>query len=187
MIALPIDFNPLQLRIAHDRDEGAYKQLFLHFHKLLFQFAFSLLKSKELSEEVVSDVMMNVWNLEERLAEVKNLKVYLYRAIRNTCINYLKKQNSTKSWDIEDVDVELYCNQETPENLLIGRELHNKISILISQLPPKTQMVYKLVKEDRMSYKEVAEIMGITVNTVDAHLYKAVNRLLAGLKTYTKQ
>jgi len=186
MIVLSNNFIPIQLRIAHDRDESAYKQLFLNFHKPLLQFAFSILKNKELSEEVVSDVMMNLWNLEDRLAEVKDLKVYLYRAIRNTCINYLKKQRSSKSWDIEAVDVLLFYNEETPETLLIDRELHKKITFLIKQLPPKTQMVYKLVKEDRMTYKEVAEIMSITVNTVDAHLYKAVNKLLTALKIYNK-
>ena len=73
-----INIVDLQNRIATDRDETAYKELFIFFYKPLFQFARCLTKEHESAEELVSDVMMKIWELREALADIRNLKIYLY-------------------------------------------------------------------------------------------------------------
>jgi RNA polymerase sigma-70 factor (ECF subfamily) len=180
----PADINRLQKLIASERDESAYKTLFFHFYKPLFRFAYSFTKSKESAEEIVSDVMMKIWSMKAELAEINNLKVYLFRAIKNTSINYLSKTSNSTSWDIEHINAELYLDLYTPEDFTICEELRKRIQTAIKELPPKCQMVYKLVREDGFSYKEVASILEISENTVDRHLNNALHKLINAVKVH---
>lgn len=173
----------LQSRIAHERDESAYKQLFLFFYNDLQQFAYSIVKERETADEIYSDVMLKIWNLGEGLATVNNLRVYLFKAIRNTALNYLAK-NRIRPLDIDAVPVELNLDVYNPETKLLQGELREKISQAIHSLPPKCQMVYKLVREDGLSYREVGEILGISEKTVDSHLNNALHKLIKSVKVY---
>ena len=82
----------LQQQIALFNNQQAYSELFLHFYPSLQQFAFSFLKSKQLSEEAVSDVFIKIWENRKTLHTITNLKFYLFTSTRNTALNYLKKQ-----------------------------------------------------------------------------------------------
>jgi RNA polymerase sigma-70 factor (ECF subfamily) len=73
--------------------------------------------------------------------------------------------------------VELDLSLYNPEELMLREELRQKIAQAIRELPPKCQMVYKLVREDGFRYKEVAAILNISENTVDRHLSNALHKL----------
>lgn len=180
----PVDIAYLQKQIAIARDESAYKKLFFYFYKPLFRFALTFVKTKGSSEEIVSDVMLKVWSMKEGLLEIENLKLYLFRAIKNTSINYLSKSSKWTSWDLENIQVELQLDLYTPEDSLICDELKRKIVTAIKELPPKCQMVYKLVREDGFTYKEVATLMEISENTVDRHLNNALHKLIRAVKVH---
>lgn len=178
------ELHMLQRKIAYDRDEQSYKQLFLLFYKGLSGFAGSIVKSPESAEEIVSDVLMKVWLMKQQLADVKSLKVYLYAAIKNASLNYLVKHHHYTSWDIENIDVSPNLDLYNPEERLLCEELRQCIADTIGNLPPKCQMVYKLVREERCSYKEAAAIMDISENTVDRHLSIALQKLGEAVKAY---
>jgi RNA polymerase sigma-70 factor (ECF subfamily) len=181
---LQLDILFLQSKVAYERDQRAYKQLFVHFHKALHQFAFSITGDREGAEEIVSDVMMKVWRQGEGLANVQNLQVYLFRAVKNTSLNFLASNSKHRSVALDNITITLNSECCHPEKHALYRELHGKIQAIVSSLPPKCQMVYKLVKEDGFSYKEVAEIMNVSVNTVDNHLFKAIKKITLSLKPY---
>ncbi len=174
----------LQSKVALERDEHAYKHLFLYFYKGLTQFAFGIVKTREASEEVVSDVMLKVWTLKEDLTHVTNLKFYLYKATKNTALNYLNSNAKYNFQNIESVN-ELICfDTSTPEETILRNEWKKEIMTIVERLPPKCQMVYKLIKEDGFTYKEVAVLMDISENTVDRHLSIALHKLIKGMKIY---
>ncbi len=179
-----IDIGLIQHDIAVNRDEYAYKKLFLYFHKQLIRFAYSYVKLNEAAEEVVSDVFMKIWDLGERLNDVENLKIYLFTATKNTALNYLSKYHKYTVWDLENVEVELDENAYNPAEMFLRREFQEKILHAIKELPPKCQMVYKLIREDGMSYKEVSAILNISVNTVENHMTAALHKLAGALKAY---
>jgi RNA polymerase sigma-70 factor (ECF subfamily) len=181
-----IDIPFLQHRVGLHRDERSYKSLFLFFHKDLLRFAFSIVKSQEASEEIVSDVMMKLWSLREGILQISNLKLYLFQAIKNTSLNYLSRNQNYTSWDIEHVSIQPNLGVYDPEEEMLQEELLGKIAAAIDELPPKCQMVYKLVREDGFSYKEVAEIMSISENTVDRHLNNALHKLMKAISTYVQ-
>lgn len=179
-----MDITLLQEQIATFRNEGAYKQLFLHFYKGLVRFADTYVRQNEVAEEIVSDAMLKVWTMKEALLGVRNLKVYLFTAVKNAAINYLVKNRNYTTWDIDNIAPGTFVSYLTPEEVTISRELKNDFAKAIRQLPPKCQMVYKLVREDSFSYKEVATIMEISENTVDRHLNIAMRRLADVFKSY---
>jgi RNA polymerase sigma-70 factor (family 1) len=179
-----IDTPLIQYKIAVNRDGHAYKQLFLFFHKALIRFAFTYVKSNEAAEEVVSDIFMKIWDMGERLRDVENLKVYLFTATKNAALNYLAKYQKYTVWDLENVEVELDESVYNPEEIFLRQEFRNKVLHTVKELPPKCQMVYKLIREDGLSYKEVAQILSVSVNTVENHMTAALHKLAKALKAY---
>jgi RNA polymerase sigma-70 factor (ECF subfamily) len=175
-----------QYRVAFERHEPSYKSLFLHFYKELTTFAFSYVKTKESAEEVVSDVMMKIWLMGADLNGVQNLRVYLFSATRNTALNYLKKNQKLTAWELESIPAELNLSLYDPEAVMVHSELREKVAEFVRSLPPKCQMVYKLIREDGFSYKETGAILAISEKTVDRHLSKAMQRLRDAVKVYLR-
>jgi RNA polymerase sigma-70 factor, Bacteroides expansion family 1 len=178
------EISHLQRCIATQRAEEAYKKLFLHFYTELLGFAYGYVKQREIAEEIVSDVMMRIWTMEEALLTVNNLKVYLFKSIKNKAINYLLKERNFSSWDIEQIAPDRIVDYATPERSLLYRELDDTIQDAVRALPPKCRMAYSLVRQNGLTYKEVAAIMEISENTVDRHLTIAVKRLSEAVKNY---
>src|SRR5215216_5335521 len=93
--------SELQRRIALYDDEPAYKEIFFYYYSPLIRFAQSLLNDRQYAEEVVSDVMMKIWEKRKNLPAISNLRVYLYVSTKNTALNYLAKQKKVEILSLE--------------------------------------------------------------------------------------
>jgi RNA polymerase sigma-70 factor (ECF subfamily) len=167
----------IQRRIALYDDETAYKELFSLFYKPLQQFAFTFTRSPEMSEEIVSDVFISIWQRRRQLEEIENLKVYLYISTKNAALKYLLKQQKEVAISIDNLHVELESQYNDPEQLMMTAEMLARAEQAISDLPPRCKLVFKLIKEDGLRYKEVAEILGISVKTIDNQLAIALQKI----------
>ncbi|MFY0256202.1 RNA polymerase sigma factor [Chitinophaga sp. 30R24] len=164
-------------RVASLGDEQAYKALFRLFYKPLSQFAYSIIKSWELAEEIASDVFMNVWKHRERLLQVENLKVYLYVSAKNIALNYLNKELRTQHFSLDELAVDISVSYATPEQIFISGEMVKRIEAAVNSLSPKRKIIFKLIREDGLKYKEVAQILDISVNTIDVHMAQALKKI----------
>jgi RNA polymerase sigma-70 factor (ECF subfamily) len=163
-------------------NEVAFKKVYHHYYKRLLQFAFSIIKNKEVAEECVEDVFIKIWRNRANAGSINNLNIYLYRATKNTCLNYLSsKANSAINKPFDAVDI-VITDPVCPEQLLIYRESFDKIKIAIETLPPKCKMIFKLIREDGLKYKEVAEILNLSPHTVDAQMTIAIRRIAFSIK-----
>jgi RNA polymerase sigma-70 factor (family 1) len=178
------DIMELQNNVACYRDEPSYKTLFLHFHKPLLELAYTFVRSRETAEELVCDVLMKVWTMKETLLKIKNLKFYLYQSVRNASLNELKKNKRHTDGDIEQLTIQPDESLDNPEEILIKDELACRIATAINNLPPKCRQVYKLVREEEFTYKEVGQLLDISTNTVDRHLNNALHKLMHTVKEY---
>lgn len=167
----------LQQKVALFSDQQSYNELFLHFYPSLQQFAFSFVKSKQLSEEVVSDVFIKIWEKRKTLHNITNLKLYLFTSTRNTAINYLKKKKGEQHILAEDYWVELNSVYFDPEKLMITAEMVTRIHKAIQSLPPKCKLIFKLIKEEGLKYKEVATLLDLSVKTVENQMTLALKRI----------
>jgi RNA polymerase sigma-70 factor (ECF subfamily) len=171
------DIRELQRRMAVYDDESAYKELFLGFYKPLHQFAYSFVRSKELAEEIVSDIFLRIWTKRTDLENIENLKVYLYVGIKNTALKYLLKQQRQVAISIDELDVELESFSRNPEEMMLTAEMLHKIYQAVNTLPPRCKIIFKLIKEDGLRYKEVAEILNISIKTIDNQLAIALRKI----------
>jgi len=183
----PPEIKELQRRIASYDDEPAYKELFFLFYKPLIQFATSFVRSAEMSEEIVSDVFIRLWEKRKQLEEIQNLKVYLYISTKNNSLKYLLKQQKQVAITIDGLAVELQSISDNPEQLMITAEIMARIQRTIDQLPPRCKIVYKLIREDGLRYKEVAEILDISVKTIDNQLAIALKKISAAIQVDLKK
>lgn len=167
----------LQNRIARSDDQQAYKELFTSLYSYLFHFARTLVKAKEPAEEIVSDVFIKVWEKRKELEKIDNLKVYLYVTTRNMAFNYLEKQKNIVTNPLEDLPAEFTSVYFDPEQLMITADMLALIQRAIDQLPPKCRMIFKLAKEDGLKYREVAEVLNISVKTVENQLAIALHKI----------
>jgi len=171
----------LKEKIA-DGDQNSFRQLFHLYSKKLTQFAFAIVKSNDAAREIVDEVFIKIWRNKSSITSIQNLTVYLYTAIKNTSLNYLSarsRENMVESFDFFSVQL---SDNNSPEKTLITSEMLKKINAAIDQLPPRCKMVFKLVREDGLSYKEVGAILKISPKTVDAQMMIAVKQISEKVK-----
>jgi len=171
----------LLLKVAAG-DQAAFKTLYLLFNQRLLHFAAAMVKVRESGEEIVEDVFIKLWRSRETLPQVKNIRVYLYSAIKNTALNYISKkakESIVQPFDHIDIDVREY---QDPEKIMITAEMFNRLQKAVENLAPRCKMIFKLIRQDGLKYKEVAEILNISVNTVDAQMAIAVKKIAAALR-----
>ncbi len=155
----------------------AYESLYHHMFDHLHKFSFSIVKSNEAAEEIVSDVFIKLWQIRSRLAEIGNLKVYLFTIAKNFSINYIHKNYKNVPYCIDDIDIQPVVGMGNPEELCISAEIVSRIKQAIRELPPQCKVIFQLVKEDGMKYKEAAEILNLSVLTVRNQLAIAVRKI----------
>lgn len=167
----------LQARVAAG-DEGAFTQLYLHFGKKLILFGISLVRSKEIAEELVEDVFVRIWANREAITGIENLTVYLYVAVKNKSLNKLSqkaKELIAAPFDYLDTIMDEFAAD--PYELMITSEMMAQMQLAIEALPPRCKMIFKLVREDGLKYKEVAEILNISINTIDVQMAIAIKKI----------
>lgn len=169
-----------KLKIALERDESVFKSYFIANYKMFEKYAFSYLKDKHLAEDVASEVMWKMWHIGEDLVHVANVEQYLFKAVKNKCLNMLRMKQL--KYVEENELFEFADNSLNPESIFIQSQAVTKIEQAISKLPEKTKQAFLLVKEERFTYKQVAESMNISTKTVDRHIQNAVKKLFQGLK-----
>jgi RNA polymerase sigma-70 factor (ECF subfamily) len=167
------------LAAISEDDQAAYKTLFESFYDRLHRLAYIITGSKELSEEIVSDVFIALWRNRSKACSILNLRVYLYVATRNTALNYQSRLTNQPALSLDDLDIELSAPYDDPEQALITKEMEARIRAAIDSLPPRCKMVFKLVKEDGLSYKEAAQVLNLSVGTVDNQLVIAIRKIAA--------
>lgn len=163
--------------LSEKNSEPALKWLYKHYFSKLMRFTTIYVKSEQVAEEIIGDVFFDVWKNRQSLRQINNFNAYIYTLSRNKSIDYLRSnQNAPDQW--ENFPLDLYSRTETtPEDDLISKELTHKLNQAIDSLPNQCKMAFKLIREDNLKYKEAAEVLNISVKTLEAHITKAVKTL----------
>ncbi len=167
----------IDLKKIASGNEVEFEKLFKSRYSKLYRFAMIFVKSKVLADEVVMDVFYNVWNLRNSLLEVKNIDTYLFVSVRNLSYTQNKREEKYKFENIDQLEIQTKKYTATPENNLISKENLEKINHAIDSLPPKCKLIFKLIREEKLKKKEVADVLNISVKTIDNQLAIAVQKL----------
>ncbi|KYP15275.1 RNA polymerase sigma-70 factor [Flavihumibacter sp. CACIAM 22H1] len=169
-------------------DHQAFEKLYLHYYDHLFKFAFSIVKNEKSAEEIVSDTFLNIWRNRLRLLEIENIKLYLYVSVKNLSLRHIRKNKGRGTYWLDDHLIEeIGATTQNPEDLLVTKELFYTIQQAIEELPPKCKLIFKMVREDGMKYKEIAQLLSISVKTIDAQMAIASKRILESIKLSVKK
>jgi RNA polymerase sigma-70 factor (ECF subfamily) len=172
----------LQEKMSYLQDEDSYRKLFYHFYPVLLSFCTTILDNREDAEEVVSEVMLKVWTMGEALTHVENLTVYLFKAARNKAYDVLRKKKRTLATvAISDNIQESIIDKNSPEQVYTRGELEQFIGKTIRALPTQSQLVFRLVKEQGLAYKQVTQVLGISLNTAETHMRLALKKIRTAL------
>lgn len=163
--------------IALNNDHASYKELFILLHARLKQFAYSILKSPEEAEELVSDIFIHIWEKRNQLTDIESPLLYFYTAAKNRALTRLGKQKKQQSISGEDWLVQLNSVYFDPEQLMLTEEMMRQIRKAINDLPPRCRLIFKLIKEDGLKYREVAELLQLSVKTIEAQMAIALRRI----------
>lgn len=165
-------------------EESALTELYNRFWQSLFMSAYNILKDKELCEDIIQDIFMNIWNNREKLEIHISLKGYMYACARYQVFNHFKKNKDKIHVELFD-DLDKRFQHATPETLLMHEELVQQINAIVERLPQKCQQVYKLSREEQLSHKEIAAQLDISTKTVENHITKALQTIRLSMGSST--
>ena len=170
--------------ISQKDDQKSFEEIFKLFYERLLNFCFCYIKGKEAAEEIASDVLFRIWEKRKDLSHVQNLETYLFIMVKNKSINYTKQFSNYRFVYLEESGSHELLNTHDPEKELERRELLFKMDQAIETLPHQCKIVFSLIKEEGLKYKEVAAILDISPRTVETQLVRALNKLDKILSPY---
>jgi RNA polymerase sigma-70 factor (ECF subfamily) len=165
-------------------DDKAFESVFYSLNTPLIKFSMMYLHQKEVAEEIVSDVFVKCWVNRKSLGEVRNIDTYLFVAVKNQSLNHLKKYSHIHLVQVEDTNEVRFVKPFTPQEALEKKELLFKMEQSIEELPQQCRIIFRLIKEEGIKYKEVAEILNISPRTVQTQLFRAMKKLSLVLSDY---
>jgi RNA polymerase sigma-70 factor (ECF subfamily) len=168
-------------------DLNAFEELYRQYYVFLCLISEKMVRDPADAKEIVSDVFVRLWNIREKIEINTSVKGYLIKAVRNTSLNYLgqKRQDSKLTDRLDDSDYQLYAwSSDYPLGLLFEEEARKILDQSIDSLPAACREIFLLSRNEELKYCEIAEKLGISVNTVKTQLKIALSRLREALKEY---
>lgn len=162
----------------------AYAQFFEVYYEKVFSFVHYFLTQKEECEDVVSDVFYLLWEKSALLSEVKNIESYLYVVSRNESFKYLNKKKSEQKISIDDMPVDLCVEVNTADSELLDSEMMQVFHQAINELPERCKLIFLMVREQKLKYKEIATLLTITEGTIEAQMNIAIKKITKIVKKH---
>lgn len=168
----------LVLLLTQD-DEAAFSELYVRYKDKLRYFCLSLLKSGEEADDIVQEIFIRIWESRSFINPDLSFSSFLYTLARNRILNHFR-----------DADIDMKVKQilalknPTEENVIesdmIYAEYKNMLYEAIETLSPQRKKIFNMSREENLSHKEIAALLGISVNTVQEHISES----LRSIKSY---
>ena len=168
------------------KKDETFKRLYDTYFKRLQFHASRFINDEAEVEDVVSDVFVDLWNRMDVIDLDKGIVAYLYKAVSTRALNVLRHKNiaAVRIGTLEAINERRleFMDKKTPYETVEAQEIKHGINEALSQLPDKCREVFVLSYVNGLKSKDIADAMGISVRTVEAHVYKALRLLRAQLK-----
>ena len=162
-----------------------FEKIYDQYFEKLYRYAFSITKSRDLAEDVVEEVFLNIWTRQNGNLVIKELDSYLFVSVKHIAIKTLSNDPGKFQYAKYE-EILSITDVIDPESLLLADELQNIIQEVIQDLPPHCSLVYDMLKNKGMSYEEVSKELGVTKKTVENHICKALAKIKDRLSKYFK-
>jgi RNA polymerase sigma-70 factor, ECF subfamily len=157
-----------------------FKHIFNQYFDSLVDFATLYTENHAAAEDVVQSVFLRIWENQTDILSHDNPQYYLYRAVKNRCLNYLR---DIKKMATEELDIDrLSTSKALIEEQIEVKELSLHIDRIINELPPACRRVFLMSRKEQLSHKEIAELLDISVKTIENQITHALKHLRSKIK-----
>ncbi|MBX3239917.1 MAG: RNA polymerase sigma-70 factor [Chitinophagaceae bacterium] len=155
--------------------EEAFTAIFLRYRGKLYHYIFTITASREMAEDTVHDVFLKIWNNREKMAGIENMNAYLFRVCHNQAISGLRRM-------AKEALILSELRQETTPFLpdadpVSQKEIRAYIQQAVNKLSPQQRQVFLLSRQEGLKHNQIAEQLGISINTVKTHMGQALRFL----------
>jgi RNA polymerase sigma-70 factor (ECF subfamily) len=163
----------------------SFEALFRNYYQRLCLYACTFVRHQDDAEGIVKDVFVKLWEERETIDIQTSLTGYLYAAVHNQCLNFI--QRNRKNWRermtglSDDIS---FSDGFNPSDELIARELEERIARLVDTLPPQCREIFMMSRYDNLSHEQIAQALNVTTGTIKTQIFRALNKLRAGLSDY---
>jgi RNA polymerase sigma-70 factor (family 1) len=164
-------------------DTASFEMLFKKHYDPLCRFALSYLQDPDDAEETVQGVFIGFWEKRQTIQVETSLKAYLYRSVRNACLNEIKRAKVRKL-HADSLMVEGEPQSQPSDHLAIRQELEEKIQEALQALPEQCRLIFKMSRFEELKYKEIADQLNLSIKTVENQMGKALKIMRTQLKEY---
>ena len=172
-------------RIRHG-DVRQFESLFRSSYVALVNYAKTLIKDNDTSEEIVQDLFFRIWQKKEKIKIESSLSGYLFRSVHNECLHYIE-HNKVKKRYAEEMSYRQPESQESPSDILHYRELQDKIARILERLPERCGIIFYMSRFEGLKYAEIAKKLSISVKTVESNMGKALKEFRKELTEQRKR
>jgi RNA polymerase sigma-70 factor (family 1) len=158
-------------------DEKSLERLIESNSSSMYHYVYAIVKDKEDAEEIVSDIFFEVWKQRKNLNDIINFRSWIYTVAYRKSISFLRKGTHLDTISFDDLDDFLFTEVTLPDNNIISKEEIKSINDAIQQLPAKCKHVFFLAKIERLPYKEISDILGISIKTINNHIATALEKI----------
>ncbi|NJN41252.1 MAG: RNA polymerase sigma-70 factor [Flammeovirgaceae bacterium] len=157
--------------------------MFKAYYQPLCNYAYSFLRDRDEAEETVQSTFFNFWEKRKNIEIQTSTKAYLYRSVRNTCLNAIKHEKIKQRHASDSLSV-TKDHHEPVAQTVIKNELELEIARALQTLPEQCRLIFKLSRFEELKYSEIAEQLNISVKTVENQMGKALRIMREQLKEY---
>lgn len=172
----------------NDGNLRIFKSYFDDYYSMLCLVACDMVRSKQLAEEIVDEVFLNLWSKSETLNTINSVRAYLIKSVQNRCINWLEETKRERliidhKFDIYKYDL-VKWSEDYPLGNLLTAELQKKVDESVAVLPDQCRNIFLLSRNEGLNYEGIASRLSISVNTVKTQMKIALSKLRESLQEY---
>ena len=169
-------------------DRNSFKSIFQDYYQPLCHLSIQYLEDEEEAKGVVQEAFVKLWEIRQNLDPDSNIQNFLFTLVKNSCLNLIKRRQILLRHHEKIRRLEMHYQYESlsrmGDDYLEFNELKEKIDLAIRKLPEHCRVVFEMSRFEELKNREIAEKLGVTQKTVEAHLTKALKILRNELKDY---
>lgn len=178
------DFDDQKImKLLAGGSEIAFTKIFQRYQPKVYNAAFKILKSRDLSDEIVQEVFLKLWTRRIAFPELKSLEAFLYTMAKNLTIDYLRNRGVEVAAAYK-YTIKRNLTDSSIEHAMMDQDYEHLLQQAINKLSPRQKTAYELSRVEGLSHRDIAERLNISVNKVNHHITKAVSSIRENLKPH---
>lgn len=165
--------------------------IYTEYYSKLLRFAQTYLNSEADAENLVQDVFLKLWDKHPDLRDVENINAYLFKLVKNACINHLQHEKNVREYMSRakyiyetDINIRIQALERFDDVIFDDKKIEEILNNAIEKLPERCREIFKLSRFEGLKYTEIANRLSISPNTVENQMVIALKKLRITLKDY---